>query len=97
MVLWRFLVPQVPLIDLHRPETEILSLLVAACTTSGFFVLKNHSIPSALRQTVLQNCQTFFGLPKDEKLKYKSEVMYTVRSTEKIYLSALLHALCAMP
>ena len=68
----------VPLIDLERPEVHILDQLYEACTTSGFFVLKNHGIPVELRHKVLENCKRFFDLPEEQKLGYKSEVMYVV-------------------
>ncbi len=72
-------IPKVPLIDLKGSEVQILNQLQEACLSSGFFVLKNHGIPSELRATVLANCKQFFDLPEERKLQYKSETMYVVR------------------
>ena len=74
---------QVPHIDLRLPESVICDLLHEACTSSGFFVIKNHGISPGLRADVLQKCQQFFSLPEDKKLKQKTDELYLVRMTIK--------------
>lgn len=58
-----------PVIDLqqwHAPgaeRTEFLRQLHDACSSTGFFYLKNHGIPPALINAVLRQANRFFDLP----------------------------------
>jgi isopenicillin N synthase-like dioxygenase len=61
----------VPVIDLSRPNGEIVNTVLNACTTAGFFVVSNHGVPHATTQQMFQQNAEFFALPNEEKLKIK--------------------------
>lgn len=57
----------------------MLDLIHKACTTSGFFVIKNHGIEDDLLEAALSHCKALFALPEDKKIALKSDVLFTVR------------------
>ena len=61
----------VPVIDLSRPNSEVVDTVLSACTTAGFFVVSNHGVPQATTQQMFQQNAEFFALPDGEKLKIR--------------------------
>ncbi|KAL6661261.1 hypothetical protein ACP70R_000645 [Stipagrostis hirtigluma subsp. patula] len=41
-----------------------------ACQDWGFFMVINHGVPEALRETVMEGCKELFSLPEEEKAEY---------------------------
>ncbi|KAH8808613.1 hypothetical protein F5884DRAFT_378141 [Xylogone sp. PMI_703] len=61
--------------DPTSPEAvEIIEKVREACTTTGFFQLVGHGIPTALQQDVLKGSAAFFSLPVEEKRKLAKEL-----------------------
>lgn len=48
---------------------EIIEQIRNACTTSGFFQITGHRIPTTLQAAVLQAAKELFDLPLEEKIK----------------------------
>lgn len=69
---------QLPLIDLSRyiaPKSpgdrdKVIAQVRDACSEFGFFQLKGHGVALEQQQRLFQSLDNFFGLPKEEKLKY---------------------------
>lgn len=56
--------------DPISPESsEIVSAIKNACTTTGFFQLIGHGIPSSLQDAVFKGAEALFNLPMEEKVK----------------------------
>lgn len=59
-----------PCIDLSSPDLQkSASLVRQASLDSGFFYVINHGISEEFLETVFRQSKTFFGLPKEEKMK----------------------------
>ncbi|KAL4746130.1 hypothetical protein BDW72DRAFT_197980 [Aspergillus terricola var. indicus] len=66
-----------PLIDLTRylhpasptDRESVIAEIRAACQQFGFFQLKGHGIPRESQSDLLKALNTFFSLPREEKLK----------------------------
>lgn len=48
---------------------EIVSAIKHACTTTGFFQLIGHGIPTSLQDAVFKGSEALFKLPMEEKIK----------------------------
>jgi non-haem dioxygenase in morphine synthesis N-terminal len=67
---------KLPLVDLKgylagTPEEKekVIAEVRDACTQYGFFQVKGHGVPLRAQKGLLQSINTFFNLPKEEKLK----------------------------
>ncbi|KAF1969416.1 flavonol synthase/flavanone 3-hydroxylase [Bimuria novae-zelandiae CBS 107.79] len=65
---------EVPIIDLSpsfssslEDRQSVASQIRKACTTSGFFYVKNHGIPSPTLHSILKQAERFFDLPSSKK------------------------------
>ncbi|OKL62678.1 hypothetical protein UA08_01345 [Talaromyces atroroseus] len=58
---------EIPIIDLRRPEDEVIDSLRDACTRVGFFYISNHGIPQAVIEQVLSTAEEFFALENATK------------------------------
>lgn len=65
---------EVPIIDLSPSFSDSLedrkgvaAQIRKACTTSGFFYVSNHGIPSTTLQSILKQAERFFQLPQATK------------------------------
>lgn len=67
----------IPLIDLeglHGPRhSEIIQQIALACQHHGFFQVKNHGVPEAMINNMLNIARAFFKLPESERLKSYSD------------------------
>ena len=66
---------EIPQLDigplLHgRDDTDLIASLHDACTTSGFFYVRNHGIDPVLISNMQQAAARFFNQPAQAKLKY---------------------------
>nr|UXL73231.1 2-oxoglutarate-dependent dioxygenase GA 2-oxidase [Jasminum sambac] len=61
------LFPEVPLIDLSKPDSK--HLIVKACEEFGFFKLINHGVPTEFITRLESESINFFSLPLSEKEK----------------------------
>lgn len=62
----------IPVLDWTEFESDpdaFVQALGQACRDTGFFLLINHSVPSALREQVFDMADVFFALPEAEKAK----------------------------
>lgn len=67
----------VPVIDMgpflqdpaSRASAEVIANVRSACTSTGFFQIENHGIPSPLQDSLFGAAEKFFKLPFDEKKK----------------------------
>lgn len=57
------------IIDLTKPESEIVKDLSQACFEHGFFHLINHGIPTSLIDSIFEQSKLLFKLPAAEKAK----------------------------
>jgi isopenicillin N synthase-like dioxygenase len=58
----------IPTISLSNPSKLFTARSIhAACTSTGFFYLKDHSVPSSLTDSVLHQSSLLFALPLHEK------------------------------
>ena len=57
----------IPTISLGAPTDEVSAALRDACTTVGFFYLKDHGITDRLLREVLRQSAVLFALPDDQK------------------------------
>jgi isopenicillin N synthase-like dioxygenase len=56
--------------DPTSPESsDIVSVIKNACTTTGFFQLIGHGIPTSLQDAVFKGAEELFNLPMEEKVK----------------------------
>lgn len=78
----------IPTISLANPsKLSIARSIHAACTTSGFFYLVDHSIASSLTASVLHQSQKLFALPLQEKNALVDSILnrgYTRFEEEKL-------------
>lgn len=56
-----------PVIDLASSREEAAAALRNACTNSGFAILKNHGVPRAVVDGMLDASRRFFALPPEKK------------------------------
>lgn len=62
----------IPVLDWQQFETDPDSFsaeLGRACRDTGFFLLRNHTVPAALQEAVFAQGAVFFALPEAEKAK----------------------------
>ncbi|WP_117214811.1 isopenicillin N synthase family dioxygenase [Allorhizocola rhizosphaerae] len=57
-----------PVIDLSRPMHMIAAEIDAACTSSGFFYVRAHGVPTSLIKALEDAARDFFAFPEDVKL-----------------------------
>ena len=62
-----------PIIDLSRPESEVIAQIAQACSTWGFFQVINHGVPLDLVHEFKSESQKFFELPRNVKLALKRD------------------------
>lgn len=65
---------EIPIIDLSpsfssslKDRKTVAAQIRKACTTSGFFYIANHGIPSSTMQAILKQGERFFELPLSKK------------------------------
>ena len=58
-----------PVIDLSQDEETISRLIMDACTTFGFFYIKNHGVPQDLVDNLMAESKRFFAKPEAFKNK----------------------------
>jgi isopenicillin N synthase-like dioxygenase len=84
-------IPTISLGELSKPS--IARSIYTACTTTGFFYLINHAVPSSLTASVLQQSQKLFALPLHEKNALIDSILnrgYTRFEEEKLDPSSQL-------
>jgi isopenicillin N synthase-like dioxygenase len=59
----------IPIIDMSKPDDQIVPQVDEACTRIGFFVLVNHGVPRATIDRLHDLTLEFFDLPIEEKMK----------------------------
>ena len=78
----------IPTISLANPSKLAISRSIhSACTTTGFFYLTDHAIPSSLTSSVLHQSSLLFALPLHEKNALIDSVLnrgYTRYGEEKL-------------
>ena len=57
------------IVDLSKPDSEIVQTLSEACFNHGFFHIINHGIDPKLIQTLFEQTKLFFQLPTEQKEK----------------------------
>lgn len=75
-----------PIIDLNDDESKIITSLFEACSTTGFFYVRNHKLHDSQRQ-IFHLSKEFFQLPLDTKEKYlidKANHGYVRRGQENL-------------
>ncbi|KAG2295472.1 hypothetical protein Bca4012_003117 [Brassica carinata] len=86
-------IPLIDLLDLHGPNrAEIMRQIAHACSTHGFFQIKNHGVPETTVNKMLAVAREFFHQPESERMKhYSADSTKTTRvstsfnvSTDKI-------------
>ena len=60
--------PRVPVIDLARPQDEVVHAIADACTKVGFLTIVGHGVDPAVEDAAWTSARAFFDLPLDEKL-----------------------------
>ncbi|ESQ38508.1 hypothetical protein EUTSA_v10028774mg [Eutrema salsugineum] len=76
-------IPLIDLRDLHGPNrAEIIHQLANACSTYGFFQIKNHGVPETTIDKMLNVAREFFHQPESERMKH-----YSTDSTKKTRVS----------
>lgn len=75
--------------DLREVNTEH-QRLYDCCTDHGFFLLKDHDIPSNLIQRTIDVSRDFFRLPEDVKLQYAQEHQKVYPKTARGYVPIYL-------
>ena len=58
------------MIDLAKPEDEIVKEIRAACLDKGFFQIVHHGVARELQEEVFDVSKRFFSLPIDTKMQY---------------------------
>ncbi|KXZ46072.1 hypothetical protein GPECTOR_47g347 [Gonium pectorale] len=58
----------VPVIDLGQTEDAAAAEVRAACTSSGFFYVRNHGVPAPLVEEAFAQQRALFGLPLEAKM-----------------------------
>lgn len=61
----------VPVIDLSGPQNEVVKAVEHACSSSGFFLIRNHGVPEDVIAQQFEENRKFFALPEEEKAKIK--------------------------
>jgi isopenicillin N synthase-like dioxygenase len=66
---------EVPVVDIgplvrgdESGLTATVDALAAACADTGFMYVKNHGVPSTIRDELVRQCALFFDLPVEEKM-----------------------------
>lgn len=61
----------VPVVDMDGPRDIAVQAVLDACTTSGFFRIRNHGISKQLVSEHFRQQKLFFDLPMEDKLRIK--------------------------
>ncbi|KAK9841259.1 hypothetical protein WJX74_002727 [Apatococcus lobatus] len=62
----------IPVIDLAQPDHLAAEEVAAACSSVGFFYVRNHGVDEAVIENQFVQSHAFFDLPLEEKLKIKA-------------------------
>jgi len=58
---------EIPIIDLSRDDTTVLTQLRHACTVVGFMQVTNHGVPKELQERLFRMSKAFFDLAAEKK------------------------------
>ncbi|CAE6131353.1 unnamed protein product [Arabidopsis arenosa] len=83
-------IPLIDLRELHGPNrTEIVQQLAIACSTYGFFQIKNHGVPDTTIDKMLTVAREFFHQPESERVKhYSADPTKTTRVSTSFNIGA---------